>query len=235
MNQFYTDPKNIVGDRIRLVDQESKHASKVLRKNVGDILYVTDGVGNRFQCQISEITKRDVVCTIQDRETEVRTKPHVTLILGLIKKRDRLEFAVEKSTELGVDRIIIFRGDYSEKGNVRMDRVEATVLSAMKQSLRLFLPQVDFSENLDQALSLIGEELTIIYADETKEGTKKPSNDADRTDRVSLVVGPEGGFSKKERELLARKGGFAFSLGNKRLRTETAAITIVDRYKNSLQ
>jgi len=232
MNLFYTRPENITGDVLKLVDQEAKHVTKVLRHRLGDNIYVTNGIGTRFSCEITEILNNEIICSIIESEEEVRSSPFVTLAIGLIKKRDRLEFAVEKATELGVDKIILFRGDHSEKGNVRMDRIEATVLSAMKQSLRNYLPKIIFAESLSETLSITLPEHHIVYADETEKDTRSTSINKNP---ICLVVGPEGGFSKKESELLREKGGEAYSLGDKRLRTETAAVAITDRYKNSLQ
>jgi len=229
MNIFYSPPSSITPNSLKLTDQEAKHATKVLRVRVGDLIHVTDGAGKLFRCKVADIQKSDVVCNILDINTEKIKLPYVTLVIGLIKKRDRLEFAVEKSVELGADEIIVFRGDHSEKGNVRLDRLESTVLSAMKQSLRVFLPKVSFAENLSDAVDSIEQSSSLIYADETlDEGVLE----SQLSNQLMLVVGPEGGFSESERNLLKKKEGIPYSLGEKRLRTETAAVTITDRYKN---
>jgi len=231
MNIFYSPLSSITPNSLKLTGQEAKHATKVLRIRPGDQIHVTDGAGKLYQCNVSEVQKSDVVCTILDTKVEERKSPFVTLVVGLIKKRDRLEFAVEKSVELGADEIVVFRGDHSEKGNVRLDRLESTVLSAMKQSLRVFLPKVRFTENLSVAIKSNEEAGSLIYADETIEkGLSKSLLD----NKVMLVVGPEGGFSESERNQLKKEGGVAYSLGDKRLRTETAAVTMTDRYKNGL-
>ena len=231
MNIFYSPPSSISPNSLKLTGQEAKHATKVLRIRPGDQIHVTDGAGKLYQCNVSEVQKSDVVCTILDTKVEERKSPFVTLVVGLIKKRDRLEFSVEKSVELGADEIVVFRGDHSEKGNVRLDRLESTVLSAMKQSLRVFLPKVRFTENLADAIKSNEEAGSLIFADETIEkGFSKSLLD----NKVMLVVGPEGGFSESERNQLKKEGGVAYSLGDKRLRTETAAVTMTDRYKNGL-
>jgi 16S rRNA (uracil1498-N3)-methyltransferase len=133
--------------------------------------------------------------------------------------------------ELGVDEIIVFRGDHSEKGNVRLDRLESTALSAMKQSLRVFLPKVSFAESLADVIESYEQAGAIIYADETLEQKVSQSH---LDSNLMLVVGPEGGFSESERNVLKNRGGVPYSLGDKRLRTETAAVTVTDRYKNGL-
>ncbi len=231
MNLFYTTPDLVTPKQLRLTDQEAKHAARVLRIRTGDQIHVTDGNGKLFNCSVSEIHKNEVTCEILNVTLEERKRPYITLVVGLIKKRDRLEFAVEKSVELGADEIVVFRGDHSEKGNVRVDRLESTVLSAMKQSLRVFLPKVSFTENLSAAVDAREKSMSLIYADETID---KELEQILREDKLMLVVGPEGGFSDSERNILKNEGGVPYSLGDKRLRTETAAVTITDRYKNGL-
>ena len=231
MNIFYSPPNTITPNSLRLTDQEAKHATRVLRVRLGDQIHVTNGTGKLYHCKVAEIQKNDVVCNILDANVEDRKEPFVTLVLGLIKKRDRLEFAVEKSVELGADEIIVFRGDHSEKGNVRLDRLESTVLSAMKQSLRVFLPKVSFAESLSDAVNQRDSSASLIYADETVNDASLPKYNQEK---LMLIVGPEGGFSESERIILQEKGGVPYSLGDKRLRTETAAVTITDRYKNGL-
>lgn len=231
MNLFYTTPDLVTPKQLRLTDQEAKHAARVLRIRTGDQVHVTDGNGKLFNCSVSEIHKNEVTCEILNVTLEERKRPYITLVVGLIKKRDRLEFAVEKSVELGADEIVVFRGDHSEKGNVRLDRLESTVLSAMKQSLRVFLPKVRFAENLSAAFDAREKSMSLIYADETID---KELEQNLREDKLMLVVGPEGGFSDSERNILKNEGGVPYSLGDKRLRTETAAVTITDRYKNGL-
>lgn len=229
MNLFYAHPEDIAVPVIKLKGQESKHASKVLRYRMGDEIVITDGEGNLYHCKISSIGQDDLTAEVQNSNFQHRPKPYVTLVLGLIKKRDRLEFAIEKCVELGADRIVVFKGDHSEKQNVREDRIFNTALSAMKQSLRVYLPEIKISNSLIKAFEDIPEIGTIICADETKNGhDTKPKSDKSFT----LIIGPEGGFSVNERELIKKLEAVTYSLGEKRLRTETAAISMVDRFKS---
>lgn len=229
MNLFYAIPKDIQPTTVTIRDQEAVHITKVLRFQTGDKLHVTDGVGNLYLCEINNIQKSIVELSIVDKKSEKRSTPFTTLCIGNIKKRDRLEFAAEKATELGVDRLIIFRGDHSQKEKIRKDRIESTVLSAMKQSTRLFLPEILFEDSLKSVLYHQKEGELLLMADET---TDSVLNKDQSQDSVFMIVGPEGGFSKNERELLNDHNAHRLSLGNKRLRTETAAIVMVDRFKN---
>lgn len=234
MNLFYAEPKAIQGDSIIIEGQESIHITKVLRHEIGDEVYVTDGKGYRYNCKIGSISKKTVTLHIQKSMFFEPSESLVSVAIGLIKKRDRLEFAVEKITELGAEGIIIFVGDHSEKTSLRIDRIESTVLSAMKQSLRYRLPEVRFFKSAKKLLEEISGAGTIIVGDETVEqntleSVKKKIPDSDV---ATLIIGPEGGFSQKERDLFKKYNAKTCSLGRHRLRTETAAIVMTDRYKN---
>ena len=226
MNLIYTEPDRIRRPQLRLEGSEAEHAIKVLRYRQGDEIHVTDGLGTHYTAQVSETGRGHLSAEIINEKKTTEKGPAITILIGLIKKRDRLEFAVEKCVELGASRIYLFRGDHSEQQNVRMDRIESTILSAMKQSLRFRLPDTGLFNNLPDALEAAGEGL-LIMADETVDGTPDISHEVGDASDLNLVVGPEGGFSQQERALLIRAGAGAYSLGANRLRTETAAAIMV--------
>lgn len=232
MNLFYANPEDIHLPEVLISGQEAKHITKVLRFIEGDLLDITDGNGRKFSCKITRTYKDRVTAEVLENQSEKRRLPWVTLCMGIIKKRDRLEFAVEKAVELGVDEIVVFRGEHSQKQNVRIERLRDTALSAMKQSLRLFLPEVRVETSLIKVLYSMDKNSSIIAADETAGGSDTFENLTAGGDNVSLIIGPEGGFSKNEHEELNHRGVARYSLGEKRLRTETAALLMVDRFKN---
>lgn len=229
MNLFYALQKDIQQNNITIRDQEAFHITKVLRIQIGEKIHVTDGFGNLYLCEISNIQKSSVDLSIIDVKSEEGPTPIITLCIGNIKKRDRLEFAAEKATELGVDRLIFFRADRSQKEKIRRDRVESTVLSAMKQSCRLYLPEVLFEDSMKSALKHHKKGELLLMADET---TDSVFNLDQNQDTLFMIVGPEGGFSQNERKILKEINAQPISLGNRRLRTETAAMIMVDRFKN---
>jgi 16S rRNA (uracil1498-N3)-methyltransferase len=230
MNLFYANPEAIQGNLIQIEGQESIHMVKVLRHNVGDRVYVTDGLGYKYDCTIDGITKKSATLLVNNKIFVDPPKPSVSVAIGLIKKRDRLEFAVEKITELGAREIFIFVGDHSEKSSLRLDRVENSVLSAMKQSLRFTLPEVHFYRSLESMLEVLSQNGCCIIADETIDKQSSVEK-AEVEDHISLIIGPEGGFSEKEREMMFGKyKALTYSLGPYRLRTETAAIVMTDRF-----
>lgn len=230
MNLFYAKPGDIRGNSIVIDGQEAIHISKVLRHSEGDQILVTDGKGKGYECKVLEVKKKQVTLDILNTLEKTEPKPKVILCMGIIKKRDRLEFAVEKAVELGVTTIILFEGEHSQKGKVREDRLETTATSAMKQSLRFYLPAIIIEKDISGALSKHtqpGAEL--ILADETKIGSDQTTSSAAE---YFLIVGPEGGFSSNERGILKRYNPKYYSLGENRLRAETAAIVMVDRFTN---
>lgn len=230
MNLFYAQPSGIQGNSIVIEGQESIHISKVLRHSEGDEILVTDGNGNEYKCKISNVKKRSVYLEVLSSQSYSKSDPQITLCMGIIKKRDRLEFAVEKAVELGVSKIVLFEGEHSQKGNVREDRLVSTAISAMKQSLRFYLPKVIVEQSIYDAISKNAQNSTLILADETVE--KSNPEEKTQSGNYFVIVGPEGGFSSNEREIIQKFEPEYYSLGEKRLRAETAAIVMVDRFAN---
>lgn len=230
MNQFYAPAGQISQTSIELTGQEAKHASKVLRKKEGEEIYITDGEGKRFRGVIESVNKSRVVAGIKEVQTFSYPNIPVVLVMGLIKKRDRLEFAVEKAVELGVSEMILFKGDHSETFKVRMDRVEASAVSAMKQSLRVFLPSVKLMESLDDVIKNESDDTIFVNADQEGETDNFKINN--RCSRLVMIVGPEGGLSERENTILRKAGAVGLRLGDYRLRAETAAMVMALRYGN---
>lgn len=233
INQFYAPPSNVGTTHLKLTGQEATHASKVLRKSEGEEIYVTDGAGHRYRGSIVSSGKREVSVEIDEVLQFQKPKREIVLALGVIKKRDRLEFAVEKAVELGISEIILFRADQSQSFNVRMDRVEASVLSAMKQSLRVFLPPVSMVDSIDEIADKPYGDLCLLYADpmgKTNEW-KLPVS----CKRLIAIVGPEGGLSGREKKLLDGQAAVRLHLGDYRLRAETAAVVLAAKYGNSAE
>lgn len=230
MNQFYAPAEQITSSEFILKGQEAKHAAKVLRKSAGEKIFVTDGRGNRYTGRIESAGKNELRASIIERTQFKKPKREIELCLGLIRKRDRLEFAIEKATELGVSQIHLFRADHSEPFKVRLNRAEAAVESAMKQSLRVFLPQIMLYNSLDELLETDMDRVTLIQAD--PEGEYEVNTNQTEDKRILLIVGPEGGLSDRESDLLKSKKATKLSLGDYRLRAETAAVIISSKFGN---
>lgn len=229
MNLFYAKPSDFIGDSVSISGQEAIHILRVLRHSQGDKITITDGEGVIYHCEIETVKKDRLTALIQSTETVERTLPLITLCMGVIKKRDRLEFALEKAVEIGADRVILFLGDNSERSKVRLDRLQVIARSAMKQSKGAYLTEVVLADSLMDAVSNPGNNKIIVADEQLDSSTEWETL---RHDNYMLIVGPEGGFSDRERAYLNTVRAEKYSLGAKRLRAETAAILMVDRFKN---
>lgn len=228
MNIFYCPPSNITGSIAELGENESRHASRVLRFSEGDSITFTDGAGGWYEGTIVRQANKSIRIEIISQKEIPAYKPRLILGMGIIKKRDRLEFAVEKATELGASEICFFRSDYTVKENVRMDRLESTALTAMKQSQRVWLPEIKLLSSFEKLLDLHRHALCL--AAHEKVSSESASEFPEDSDKILLLVGPEGGFSEREIEQVRQREGQLVSLGNYRLRAETAAIALLSRF-----
>lgn len=231
MNIFYVPPSQINNGFAELLDQEAKHASKVMRVREGDTLAIVDGEGGRYKGIIRRITKKSVQVKITDEQHNPRPKPELILGMGIIKKRDRLEFAVEKAIELGAAQVCLFRSDHTIKENVRMDRLESIAKSAMKQSLQSHLCKVTMFNSLDEMLNSVAADNILVAHEKVEEGNGSINfQEVQKSEQTLLLVGPEGGFSSDEIKMFVDSGASLISLGKNRLRAETAAVAFMSQF-----
>lgn len=203
--------------------EESKHIVKVLRKKDGDILFVTNGLGFLFKTAI--VLAIDTKCTVKivGFEKAPTQKFHLHLAVAPTKMNDRFEWFLEKATEIGISEITPIICDHSERKQIKIDRFDKIVTSAMKQSNQYYLPKLnepiafkDFVKKQHEGL------LFIAHCEETNKKLLKEVLEPNA--QVTMLIGPEGDFSVKEIEWAIEKNFIPVSLGNTRLRTETAAI-----------
>lgn len=203
--------------------EESKHIVRVLRKKDADILFVTNGQGLLFKTQISLAS--DSKCTVQILEIEKVKSSNFNLHLAVAptKMNERFEWFLEKATEITIHEITPIICDRSERKTINKERFEKIILSAMKQCNLLYLPKLNeaipFKEFIKK--EKLGQKL-IAHCEESNKKTLK-SIVKPQTD-YTILIGPEGDFSTKEIELALANNFTAVSLGETRLRTETAAI-----------
>lgn len=230
MNLFYASPEQYVDNIIYLKDDEAHHAIHVLRYQVGDSISIVDGKGHWFDGEIISFSKKEVSVAVKKSRIladEKNLKKRI-LALGLIKNRQRLEFAVEKAVELGATEIVLFQSQNTEREKVRMDRLELIARSAMKQSLRAWLPKVRF---MSSVTNLIHEyrNYHMLLAHEKHDGKPGVKSEWINNDQLLVLIGPEGGFTGEEVKLLTDSGAELVSMGNYRLRAETAAVAFLAR------
>lgn len=215
-----------------LSEEDSRHCIKVLRKNIKDKIHVVDGVGGLFECEITKAHEKkcEVRILSVQREFEKRNL-YLHIAIAPTKNADRIEYFIEKCVEIGVDEITLIQTKHSERKNQKTERLEKIAISAMKQSLKAYLPKVNELIDFEKFIKSVDTEAKFV-AHLTDDA--KPLKDVvvDKSN-VLLMIGPEGDFAKDE-ILLAQKTGFqVVTLGNSRLRTETAGVvacTIVNSF-----
>ena len=223
MQLFYNPNINENTESFSFDKEESKHIVKVMRKNGGDILHVTNGLGFLFTTEI--ILGSDIKCTVKIVSFEKSPLPNYQLHLAVAptKMNDRYEWFLEKATEMGISEITPIICDHSERKFVKTDRFDKIIQSAMKQSLQVYLPKLNEPITFKEFLKTTPDGLLLIaHCEETDKKTLKSV--LKPNENATLLIGPEGDFSNKEIALALEKKYVPVSLGNTRLRTETAAI-----------
>lgn len=228
MNQFYSN--NITDDIATLSESESQHL-RVLRLKVGDEVRVVDGQGQQYHGVLSKLHKKASEVTISDVIRRDADRPMIDIAIAPTKSNDRYEWFLEKATEIGVRSVHPFTSYHSERKVIKADRMEKIILSAMKQSLRLWLPQLHPLQSLNQVIETATHEVKYIAHLKTDQHHLKDV--ADSTKSTLILIGPEGGFSDEEIALAESAGFQSITLGSSRLRTETAGVVASSIFANS--
>jgi len=223
MRLFYN--KDLTEDDSRLIieREESRHIVRVLRKKVGDTIYVTNGKGILFTTKIDVINKNNTELKVINSKKESKTKFHINIAVAPTKNNDRIEWFIEKSTEIGINTISTVLCEKSERKIIKMDRLEKITISAIKQSLQLHKPIIEELVSFEEFTRNCKSDNKFIA--HCKESEKLFLNNCKiKAKTITVLIGPEGGFSDNEIDLAVKHGFISVSLGNNRLRTETAAI-----------
>ena len=205
-----------------LNEDESRHATKVLRLKPGDRFKATDGQGRFYTCRIKSVGKN---CAFEALQTLQVPPPshHIHVALAPTKNQDRIEWFVEKAVEIGVQEITLMICERSERSRIRMERLCKKALAAMKQSQQAWMPRINEPMQLIDLISDAGAQEKFIACLTTEHPLLL--RDAAAAGRSSLtLIGPEGDFTQREIDLAMEKGFKPVSLGPNRLRTETAAL-----------
>lgn len=208
-----------------LPESDSQHCVRVLRKNNGDIIEVIDGKGFRYACRIVDAhSKHTMVEILEKKYFEKPWTGMITIAVAPTKNLDRMEWMAEKLTEIGVDRIVPLLCHHSERKELKTERIKKIVVSAMKQSLKTEMPIVEEMMPISAFLSEKGaSQKFIAYCDSSMPKQLLSRLLTPQID-TTVLIGPEGDFSPEEVKLAIDKGFVPVSLGDCRLRTETAAI-----------
>ncbi len=224
---YYIPPDHISANKAVLPAEEVRLAVQVLRHKAGDEIVGVDGVGGWYRIVLSDVTKRNVVGDIVEVKQHVGESDfELTVALGLLKNQKRFEVFVEKACELGVSRIIPLRTRRTEKNKLRLDRLNKILIAAMKQCGRSQLVEVADVTSFSDLLASDDEELRLICHESVdQENGLLDVLGKEKAKRYLVAIGPEGGFSEEEVGQALEAGMLPVSLGMRRLRAETAAIT----------
>lgn len=223
MHLFYTP--YISGTSYTLIEEESKHAVRVLRLTEGDEIQLIDGKGNFFEARIVDANPKHCSVEVIGQQAEYgKRNSYLHIAVAPTKNIDRLEWFLEKATEIGIDEITPILCEHSERKVIKDDRLEKVIVSAMKQSLKAYLPKLNPMTPLSE---LLGADFSgkkfIAHCYEQDKRTLK--NEVVGSLSNLILIGPEGDFSEAEVEMAIKTNGFIpVSLGQSRLRTETAAL-----------
>ncbi len=226
MQLFYAP--DIVPPDYVLSGEESRHCVRVLRLGEGDELHLTDGRGTLYRCVVSDPSPKHCAVHVVETTEEFEKFPyHLVMGVAPTKNNDRFEWFLEKATEVGVGEIIPLESEHSERRVYKPERGEKVITAAMKQSLKAYHPLLhEMTPFKEVVCSGFEGRRFIAHCDAPRsEGGKKYLADTLRKgERALVLIGPEGDFSPAEIDLAVKNGFEEITLGNQRLRTETAAV-----------
>lgn len=214
-----------------LPNEEGQHATRVLRLEAGDEVFLMDGVGQFYRAVLTLVTQKR--CLYEITETLPQAKEwsgRIHLAIAPTKNIDRIEWIAEKCSEIGWDELSFLHCKFSERKQLRTDRIEKIIVSAVKQSRKPFMPTVNELHDFNQFVSQNRQGRKFIchcYDEIEKSDLFHLLNDMDKDDDITILVGPEGDFSIDEVRFALQNGYESVTLGNFRLRTETAGLMAV--------
>lgn len=220
MRLFYDSNISSSATTHQLCEEESKHIVRVLRMTVGDRLGILNGNGSLFECEIIDDNAKKCILSIKEEQKEEKPDYDIHIAIGPTKQIDRLEWFIEKATEIGITEISLIECQNSERSKIKIDRLVKKAISAMKQSHRLFLPKINELSSVTKFIKNNPNGLIAhCYNDE-----RAQISTVFQFKKCPILIGPEGDFSKEEIEIALQNGYKTITLGENRLRTETAAL-----------
>lgn len=209
--------------QVTLNEETSRHVVQVLRMKEGENLNLTDGRGNLLNCEIIDANKKHCVAKVIGSQLTAHSSRHIAIAISLLKNPSRFEWFLEKATEIGVSEIIPLICDRTEKEKFRHDRMYAICISAMLQSQQCWLPLLHEPAQFSTAIRETNTEGKLFaHCDES--GNRTNLSAIKTFNSSTIFIGPEGDFTPDETELALQQGFQPVSLGETRLRTETAGV-----------
>lgn len=224
--QLFYDP-DFSDQHLFLSFEESHHCVKVLRKKPGDEIFVTDGNGATYTAEIGTANPNKCELRILEKKVEPSPSGYFHLAIAPTKNMDRMEWLVEKCTEIGLQELSFFYTQNSERSKFKTDRIKKKAVAAMKQSLSAYLPKINEPVKFEQIISIPSEQKLVAHFSTDNQELKNvliPSRSC------LILVGPEGDFTTEEISQAIKSGFQPVNLGNNRLRTETAGLVACHTY-----
>ena len=223
--RIYTKEELIIHKEIVLSEEQTHYLKNVVKYTLGDKLQCFDNKNGEFLCQIKELNKKSTVIEVLQRIKDFTPCPDIWLLFAPLKK-DKTDFVIEKATELGCSRIVPTITTYTNITNIKTARYIAQSIEASEQCRRTDLPDISEPQELKSLLKSWDKSRTLYFMDETLQSEPFYTLlSADIKNKAAILIGPEGGFSKEELEMLRQqtfsKGA---TLGPRILRAETAAL-----------
>ena len=222
MNLFYAPDITSKTNHYTFDKDESRHIIKSLRKKNGDILFLTDGEGTRFEAQIISADPKHTQVKILSSKKENKRPYKIHIAIAPTKSNDRFEWFLEKAVEIGIDEITPLLTRYSERKKINLTRYEKIIVSAMKQSLQVYKPQLNELTKFEKFISqdFLQSQKYIAYCQAKQSLTGVFQNQQN----ILIIIGPEGGFSEEEVKKAQVNNFIPVSISPNRLRTETAGL-----------
>lgn len=228
MNIFFNNKLLKSTDEILFSEDEAKHIVKVLRKKIGDEIIVTNGKGLKWRGTISSINIKNLKAIKSDAKLIPKSFENIHIAISIIKSNSRMEWFIEKATELGVNEITPIICFNTERKSLNLDRCQKIMISAVKQSKRFFIPKLNPVISLKEFLALKNKNNDTYIAHCYKAEKKRLHEIQSINNKVTVMIGPEGDFSIDEINFSINKNAIPISLGENRLRTETAGIFAIN-------
>lgn len=223
--QLFYDPYISTGvERHKIAADESRHILRVLRKQIDDIIYLTNGQGHGFKCKISAVVSKQCEVEILDVFEDKPLPYTLHIAIAPTKSSDRFEFFLEKATEIGVSEITPLLCQNSERKRLNVKRCQKIITSAMKQSQRLYLPKLNELTAYQDFMSNAPKSNKNLIAHCEQQDKSYFSTYLQEFDRICMLIGPEGDFDLTEIDMAIKANFKPVSLGENRFRTETAGI-----------
>lgn len=219
---------NINGNFAEISGEEAQHFTKVLRGKLGQEIHVTDGKGQLGKGIVSNILSKTIEIDLQEVKTDFEKRPYrLHIAIAPTKNMDRIEYFLEKATEVGIDEITFLKSFHSERKNINLERCQKILNGAVKQSLKAYVPKLNDLVKFTDFVKAEHSESKLIAHCEADFNRIEFKKQLQPKENYLILIGPEGDFSIDEIKMAEENGFKGISLGHQRFRTETAALNAV--------